>query len=88
MEKALRPEIWPLRVKVREYIYYSKKKSKQQEGQKGDKVQTGQENQNEQPNQQLEVPQSVQQQPATQVSGISTFNRYGALAQLGAKPGL
>ena len=26
LEKALMPEIWPLRVKVREYIYYPRKK--------------------------------------------------------------
>ena len=25
IQKALNPDIWPLRVKVREYIYYSKK---------------------------------------------------------------
>ena len=29
LEKALDPSIWPLRVKVREYIYYPKKKSNQ-----------------------------------------------------------
>ena len=26
LQKALDPGIWPLRVKVREYVYYSKKK--------------------------------------------------------------
>ena len=29
LDKALDPQIWPLRVKVREYVYYSNKPKKQ-----------------------------------------------------------
>ena len=29
LEKALQPDIWPLRVKVREYVYYSRKKTQE-----------------------------------------------------------
>ena len=32
LQKALNPAIWPLRVKVREYIYYSKRNLRQGEG--------------------------------------------------------
>ena len=44
LQKALNPEIWPRRVKVREYIYYSKKpkQSDQQQGQGGQAKQQGQ----------------------------------------------
>ena len=33
LKKALNPEIWPMRVKVREYIYYSKKPQNSRGGQ-------------------------------------------------------
>ena len=32
LEKALNPEIWPLRVKVREFIYYKRKPQSRQQG--------------------------------------------------------
>ena len=32
LEKALKPETWPLRVKVREWIYFPRKKEHQPEG--------------------------------------------------------
>ena len=30
LEKALRPETWPLRVKVREWVYYPRRREQQQ----------------------------------------------------------
>ena len=32
LQKSLDPSVWPLRVKVREYIYYSKKSPRQADG--------------------------------------------------------
>ena len=32
LEKALDPSVWPMRVKVREYIYYSRKAPSRQDG--------------------------------------------------------
>ena len=32
LEKALKPETWPMRVKVREWVYYPKKREQQSDG--------------------------------------------------------
>ena len=75
LQKALNPEIWPLRVKVREYIYYAKKRQpnpSQQEQQ--------QKEQQQQQQQQQQLPRQKDQQQPMQVGGVPTSNRYDLLA--------
>ena len=76
-KKALSPEIWPLRVKVREYFYNSRKPKQQQSNNQHETRNQVRQNQTVMPNQQ-HVPSS--QQELLQVSPITTENRYSALA--------
>ena len=79
-QKALNPEIWPLRVKVREYFYNSRK-SKPQNQQHQNATQNGSENQQQQPQVPMPGQQQVfsQQEELVQVSNIPTENRYDIL---------
>ena len=81
-QKALNPEIWPLRVRVREYFYNSKKPKQQNQQQQNTSQQVNgnqqQQNQTAMPNHQ-QAP--LQQQELLQVSAISTENRFDVLAK-------
>ena len=69
--KALDPSIWPMRVKVREYVYYSNRSRKPRE-----------EYDNQDQNRGVRRP-SYQQQKADQMSvSVPTFSRFAGLAGL------
>ena len=87
LQKALEPDIWPLRVKVREYIYYSNK-PRQQDGRAR---QSGQQVSNHLQQQVQSHPQQQQHGQVGQTAGIDTgnfvlptHNQFDALSLLGA----
>ena len=84
LQKALNPDIWPLRVKVREYIYYSRKpkQQNQQQGGQSQQQQSNQHDQQQQSTQRAQQQQNVQQQAAT-TEGVEVSNRYDPLLGLG-----
>ena len=67
--------MWPLRVKVREYVYYPRKPKAQEQNEKQRNQQHGDVGQQTLPTQQV-------QQQSTQVSSIETNNMFGALANV------
>ena len=80
LQRALAPDIWPLRVKVREYVYYPRKAKPQSQNQEENKKDQNQQEVDKQDNQ-LSVPQPQSQQLA-QVSGVKTSNMFDALANV------
>ena len=74
LQKALDPAIWPLRVKVREYIYYPKKKTDNEENKKQP---------NPSPNDNASMTPN-QQNPILAVTGtpVEVSNRFGPLANV------
>ena len=72
LQKALDPSIWPLRVKVREYIYYPKKKDSQSQSQTN---QINSHNSSSNPQHAVHQQMMMNVQPPVVVS-----NRYDALS--------
>ena len=84
-EKALNPELWPLRVRVCEYFYNSKKPKQhntQQQQTINQQVHSGPRMECEAGSHQQSEVTSVQQQHLLQVSTIPTENRFDALANV------
>ena len=79
LQKALNPEIWPLRVKVREYIYYPSKPRQQNEQRRGQQNQQGQHLGQQHGQEQGQQPP----QGAVDSEGIPISNRFGPLIELG-----
>ena len=77
LQKSLDPSVWPLRVKVREYIYYSRKSPRQVDGQAAaSNQQQGQADRGRGQAQGQQVPDGDQQW-----SGVTTENRFAVLAK-------
>ena len=77
LQKSLDPSVWPLRVKVREYIYYSRKSPRQVDGQAAaGNQQQGQADRGRGQAQGQQVPDGDQQW-----SGVTTENRFAVLAK-------
>ena len=79
LQKALNPEIWPLRVKVREYIYYPSKPRQQNEQRRGQQNQQGQHLGQQHGQEQGQQPP----QGAVDSEGLPISNRFGPLIELG-----
>ena len=75
LQKALDPQIWPLRVKVREYVYYPKKKP-------NENASSSQLPNSSQP----QVPGIAVQPPTPTGDAIAVSNRFNPLVEAGATP--
>ena len=91
LQKALDPGIWPLRVKVREYVYYSKKKDSAQQHQRTS--QSSQETSQEVPSKAtaltvptLDMPKDLPQngQVPPEVPALTVSNMYDVLSNVDA----
>ena len=80
LQKALSPEIWPLRVKVREYIYYPRKKQNQSSLQNENKSSSTPSVPDTTPPPTVEITPPTQEQT---VVGLSVSNRFGSLSNEG-----
>ena len=74
LEKALDPTIWPLRVRVREFIHYSNK-PKQQSSKNSDQPEVSNSSEGPQP----------QQSPGDIVIDVPTFSRFDPLRDAGVE---
>ena len=81
LQLALDPSIWPLRVKVREYIYYPKKKTDSSDG-NSSSVESAQQTNPSVPNITINPPVSNEHVVASVEPSISSMNRFSALAEV------
>ena len=77
LQKALNPEIWPMRVKVREYIYYKKKPDQSNRG-NGSPGHVVEQQRSSLVGEQHQQPGAVSGQDQ---AGVSTENRFEVLNQ-------
>ena len=78
LQRALDPSIWPLRVKVREYIYYSRRTPRNQEQGHGQGLQGAAGGQ-----QQVDGKHSHRAADHTVWNGVPTYSRFDAFNSAG-----